>query len=117
MNGRVLTLALLGAAGTLLPGHSPYRQWYAYRAKHLIVVTDQARPEARRWMDQLRSAWGGMEMSEDEFIASPHTFIGSLDQLCEKFQMLRERFGISYAMVRPRSRVAFLPVLERLTGT
>ena len=82
-----------------------------------VIVTDQARPEARRWMDQLRSAWGGMEMSEDEFIASPHTFIGSLDQLCEKFQMLRERFGISYAMVRPRSRAAFGPVLERLTGT
>lgn len=30
---------LLGAAGTFLPGHSPYVQWYAYRAKHLVVVT------------------------------------------------------------------------------
>src|SRR5438132_13885841 len=30
----------------LLPGHSPYRQWYAYRAKHLIVVTDEVRPGA-----------------------------------------------------------------------
>ncbi|HEX6351286.1 MAG TPA: TIGR03621 family F420-dependent LLM class oxidoreductase [Candidatus Dormibacteraeota bacterium] len=82
-----------------------------------VVVTDQARPEARRWMDQLRSAWGGMEMSEDDFLASPHTFIGSRDQLCEKLQMLRERFDISYVMVRPRSRAAFLPVLERLAGT
>jgi TRAP-type uncharacterized transport system substrate-binding protein len=43
---RLLTLSLLGAAAALLPGHSPYRQWYAYRAKHLIVVTDEARPEA-----------------------------------------------------------------------
>jgi TRAP-type uncharacterized transport system substrate-binding protein len=39
-------LALLGAAATLLPAHSPYRQWYAYRAKHLVVVTDEARPGA-----------------------------------------------------------------------
>ena len=46
MKGKLLTLALLGAAGTLLPGHSPYRQWYAYRAKHLIVVTDEVRPGA-----------------------------------------------------------------------
>lgn len=43
---RLLRLALLGAAAALLPGHSPYRQWYAYRAKHLIIVTDEARPGA-----------------------------------------------------------------------
>jgi len=46
VNGKLLTLALLGAAAALLPGHSPYRQWYAYRAKHLIVVTDEVRPGA-----------------------------------------------------------------------
>jgi len=27
-------------------GHSPYRQWYVFRAKHLIVVTDDANPKA-----------------------------------------------------------------------
>jgi TRAP-type uncharacterized transport system substrate-binding protein len=27
-------------------GHSPYRQWYVFRAKHLIVVTDGANPKA-----------------------------------------------------------------------
>jgi TRAP-type uncharacterized transport system substrate-binding protein len=43
---RLLPLSLLGAAAMLLPGHSPYRQWYAYRAKHLVVVTDEARPGA-----------------------------------------------------------------------
>jgi TRAP-type uncharacterized transport system substrate-binding protein len=43
---RLFTLALLGAAAVLLPGHSPYRQWYVYRAKHLLVVTDDARPGA-----------------------------------------------------------------------
>jgi TRAP-type uncharacterized transport system substrate-binding protein len=43
---RVLALSLLGAAAALLPGHSPYRQWYAYRAKHLVVVTDEERPGA-----------------------------------------------------------------------
>ena len=43
---RLLALSLLGAAAALLPGHSPYRQWYAYRAKHLVVVTDEARPGA-----------------------------------------------------------------------
>ncbi len=43
---RLLALSLLGAAAVFLPGHSPYRQWYVYRARHLVVVTDEARPGA-----------------------------------------------------------------------
>jgi len=43
---RLLALSLLAAAAALLPGHSPYRQWYVYRARHLVVVTDEARPGA-----------------------------------------------------------------------
>jgi len=43
---RLLPFAFLAAASVLLPAHSPYAQWYAYRAKHLVVVTDEARPGA-----------------------------------------------------------------------
>ena len=43
---KAVALLLLGAAGVFLPGHSPYLQWYAYRAKHLVVVTDDGRPGA-----------------------------------------------------------------------
>jgi TRAP-type uncharacterized transport system substrate-binding protein len=46
MRSRFLTLPLLLIAAALLPAHSPYRQWYAYRAAHLVVVTDQLRPGA-----------------------------------------------------------------------
>jgi hypothetical protein len=38
-------------AAVLLPGHSPYRQWYAYRANHLVVVTDESRPGALQVAD------------------------------------------------------------------
>jgi len=43
---RAVAVSLLGVAGILLPGHTPYLQWYAYRAKHLVVVTDDSRPGA-----------------------------------------------------------------------
>jgi TRAP-type uncharacterized transport system substrate-binding protein len=46
MRNRLLTLALLLLAAAPLPAHSPYRQWYAYRKAHLVVVTDQMRPGA-----------------------------------------------------------------------
>lgn len=46
MTRKLAALALWGMAAVLLPGHSPYRQWYAFRAKHLVVVTDESRPGA-----------------------------------------------------------------------
>ena len=46
MMHRFVTLSILGVAAAVLPGHSPYRQWYAYRATHLVVVTDEMRPGA-----------------------------------------------------------------------
>jgi TRAP-type uncharacterized transport system substrate-binding protein len=57
MTDRKLTaLVLLGVAGLVLPGHSPYLQWYAYRAKHLVVVADQARPGALELANAVASA-------------------------------------------------------------
>ena len=47
MRSRLVNLMLLGVAAALLPGHSPYRQWYAYRAAHLVVVTDPDSPLQR----------------------------------------------------------------------
>ena len=43
---KIARLAVLGMAGVLMSGHSPYRQWYVYRAQHLVVVADKARPGA-----------------------------------------------------------------------
>jgi hypothetical protein len=43
---RLSRASLIGLAGLLLLGHSPYRQWFAYRAKHLVVVSAGSRPGA-----------------------------------------------------------------------
>ena len=43
---KLVRLAVLGVAAVLVSGHSPYRQWYAYRANHLVVVSDKLRPGA-----------------------------------------------------------------------
>jgi hypothetical protein len=44
---RVLLKLGLGIGSLLLlSGHSPYRQWYAYRAKHLIIVATEQDPGA-----------------------------------------------------------------------
>jgi hypothetical protein len=50
----------------------------------------------------------------DEFLESPHVFIGSVDGLVAKFTELRERLGISSFMTGDVATLA--PVVERLAG-
>jgi probable F420-dependent oxidoreductase len=78
-------------------------------------VTDQPRPAAREVGDRLRRHYG-VDLSDDDILASPHVFIGSVDSLTEKFQMLRERLGISHIFVGEAYR-DFAPVVERLSGS
>src|SRR5256885_10791352 len=61
-------------------------------------VTDLARPAAREGADRLRRRYS-VELSEPDILESPHVFIGSVDSLVEKFQMLRERLGIKHILV------------------
>ena len=42
----VLTLALSTAGWALLTGHSPYRQWIAYRQAHLLLFTTRDDPQS-----------------------------------------------------------------------
>ena len=78
------------------------------------IVTDHARAEAAKLVDELRRRTGH-ELTEDEVLESPSLFIGSIDGFVEKFQMLRERFGISSIMLGEIDELA--PVVERLAGT
>ena len=78
-------------------------------------VTDQAGPVAREIADQIRRRYR-IDLSEQDVLESPHVFIGSVDSLVEKFQMLRERLGISHIFVGDDAS-AFAPVVERLSGS
>ena len=78
-------------------------------------VTNQPRPAAREVAERLRRRYG-VDLSERDILDSPHVFIGSVDSLVEKFQMLRERLGTSHIFVG-EDFSDFAPVVERLSGT
>ncbi|HEV8661527.1 MAG TPA: TAXI family TRAP transporter solute-binding subunit, partial [Candidatus Methylomirabilis sp.] len=42
MHRRMFLTGALGAGAVLLTGHSPYRKWSQYRARHTVIVTDRA---------------------------------------------------------------------------
>jgi glutaredoxin len=78
------------------------------------MVTDDLRGEARKVIDRMK-ARTGYELTEDEVIASPHIFIGSIERFVEKFTELRERLGIGSFLVGDLDDLG--PVVERLAGT
>ena len=77
------------------------------------LLTDHARKAAADVLDGIR-ARTGVEVDVDDYLASPHVFIGSVDGLVAKFAELRERLGISSFMVGDVDTLA--PVVERLSG-
>ncbi|WP_194892627.1 TIGR03621 family F420-dependent LLM class oxidoreductase [Catenulispora pinisilvae] len=78
-----------------------------------IVVTAEPRIEARRRVDRIREQTG-VELSVEEVLESPHTFVGSAKDLTRKFLELRERFGISSFLIDDLDAMA--PVVEQLAG-
>jgi probable F420-dependent oxidoreductase len=89
-------------------------EFNVYPTQWPIVVTNDLRGEARKVIDKMKSRTG-VELTEDEVIAAPNLFIGSVDRLVEKFEELRARLGISSFMVGEIDELA--PVVERLAGT
>lgn len=85
-----------------------------YPTQWPVTVTDDLRAEARKVIERMK-ARSGVALTEDEVIASPHIFIGSIERFVEKFQELRERLGISSFMVGSLDEID--PVVERLSGT
>jgi probable F420-dependent oxidoreductase len=85
-----------------------------YPTQAPITVTDDARGEARKAVDAIRSR-SGIELTEDELLESPHVFIGSISGLADKLVATRERLGINSFMVGSLGELDAL--VERLAGT
>jgi probable F420-dependent oxidoreductase len=89
-------------------------EFNVYPTQWPIVVTDDLRGEARRFIESMAGRTG-IELTEQEVIDSPHVYIGSIDRFVEKFSELRERLGINSFLVGGLDELG--PVVERLAGT
>jgi len=71
-------------------------------------------PAASDYANQLVSPSFGLPA--DEVLRSPLALIGTVDELADKVQRLRERLAISYWVVKSPAMYDFAPVVERLAG-
>lgn len=77
-------------------------------------VTDEPRKAAEALLARLNERQPS-GLTVEELLDSPHVFIGTIDQLVEKFTRLRDELGISNIMVGSAID-EFAPVVERLAG-
>lgn len=77
------------------------------------TITHDARRIAMETLDGIRSRTG-VEISVDEWLASPHVYVGTVGFLEDKIRALRDELGISSFMLGDVDAMA--PVVERLAG-
>ncbi len=58
----------------------------------------------------------GFGLSGEALLDSPHTLIGTIDQLVDDLEARREHFGISYVTIFEPGLESFAPVVARLSG-
>jgi probable F420-dependent oxidoreductase len=78
------------------------------------MITDDARKIAKETLDGIRSRTG-VGIGVDDWLASPHVYVGTVDFLVDKLRSLRDELGISSFMLGDIDGMA--PVVERLAGS
>ena len=58
----------------------------------------------------------GPVLTTGDVLDSPSFLIGTLDQLAEKLQRLREKFGISYPVIFEREQERLAPLVKVMAG-
>jgi probable F420-dependent oxidoreductase len=75
-----------------------------------VIVT----PDARREAAELATRW--TQLTVEEILESPFALIGTVDQMVERLEARRERWGVSYYVVFERDAEVFAPIVARLAG-
>ena len=83
-----------------------------------VMIGSDARALARRKLDELRSpdsflAWT-KELTEDDLLASPYFFFGTVSDIIEHARASHDRFGVSSYSILGRTTTDLSPVVEAL---
>jgi probable F420-dependent oxidoreductase len=77
-----------------------------------VIITQHQQQAAEQYICES----GRPFVTAEQLLASPYVLIGSIEQLIERIQRLREQFGISYLVLDADHMEAFAPVVARLAG-
>ena len=84
---------------------------------NLLVSAVKITADRRQAAEELIREWELANTEAEQLLQNPYLFIGSVDEITEQVQMLRERYSISYFVVHDEYTEEFAPVVVRLAGT
>ncbi len=81
----------------------------------MVVTVEIARDRHQR-AEQiiLKRRWSGI--TAEQVLEMPSMLIGSMDQITEKIQVLREKYAFSYFVISDTCLETFAPIVTQLTG-
>jgi alkanesulfonate monooxygenase SsuD/methylene tetrahydromethanopterin reductase-like flavin-dependent oxidoreductase (luciferase family) len=83
-----------------------------------VTVTTDRKAAAAGYLAGLNERLGQFtidgELTVDDLLDSPYLLFGTVDQITEQLQRLREITGVSYLGVFPHCAETFAPIMERL---
>ena len=77
-----------------------------------VIITEDRQQAAEQFIRER----GRSGTTVEQLLASPYLLIGSVEQIAERIQKLREQFGISYIVVGSENMESFAPVVARLAS-
>ncbi len=83
---------------------------------NLLVSAVKVTVNRRQAAEELIRQWQLANTETEQLLQNPYLFIGSVDEITEQVQMLRERYSISYFVVYDEYIEEFAPVVVRLAG-
>jgi probable F420-dependent oxidoreductase len=81
-----------------------------------MVVTLEITHDQHQKAEQLLHQRGWSGITAEQVLEMPSMLIGSMDQITEKFQVLREKYAFSYFVISDTCLEAFTPIVTQLTG-
>lgn len=81
----------------------------------MVVFIELAHNRHQR-AEQIARERGWSGITAGQVLEMPSMLIGSLDQIAEKIQVLREQFAFSYFVISDRNLETFAPIAAQLTG-
>jgi probable F420-dependent oxidoreductase len=82
-----------------------------------LTVTDDQQQAVAQWIERAKGAFNvPSELNIEDVLASPYVLIGSVDQIIDKLQAIRDQYGVSYFTIPSSSVESFGPVVARLAG-
>jgi probable F420-dependent oxidoreductase len=81
-----------------------------------MVVTVEIAHDQHQKAEQILRQRGWSSITVEQVLEMPSMLIGSIDQITEKIQLLREKYGFSYFVISDTCLETFAPIVTHLNG-